>query len=543
MTSSTIASTRPSTIRLGSVPTGSEADVAFLQGRLSLYGATVAALSGLFLGAAWVTHLLTDRAYFTDPGRIAHLTATAIAVVVWLMARTRRKLSIQVLNVLDCVGTVGIGVMFGWMAFELPPGIGPLVGFLAVAYVTLGRAAQLPSTPSRTFVLSGLSFGAVLSASVLGPMPPGYPDSVVGRVFALLDPLLWTISGTALATLASRVIYGLQEKVIEARQLGQYTLEAKIGEGGMGQIFRASHAMLRRPTAIKLLPGEHSEAQLRRFEREVRLTASLTHPNTISIFDFGRTPEGTFYYAMELLKGLNLEILIERHGAQHPGRVVNILLQACGALGEAHGVGLIHRDIKPANIYLCRHGGIDDFVKVLDFGLVRQQPGSDISLTQSSTQQLVGTPLYMPPESILSPDKISPQADLYSLGATAYHLLTGTPPFAGASVLEVCGHHLHTEPEAPSRRLGQPVPETLERVVLACLAKDPGERPAGAKGLAKLLQQLVEVPRYDADDARRFWEAERPTEERSERPVSGHTLRIALGDRGLGRHRDFPKSA
>jgi serine/threonine-protein kinase len=338
------------------------------------------------------------------------------------------------------------------------------------------------------------------------------------------------------------VIYGLQEKVFEARQLGQYTLEAKIGEGGMGQIYRASHAMLRRPTAIKLLPGEHSETQLRRFEREVRLTASLTHPNTISVFDFGRTPEGTFYYAMELLQGLNLESLVQHHGAQPPGRVVKILLQACGALCEAHGVGLIHRDIKPANIFLCRRGGIDDFVKVLDFGLVRQQK-EDISLTQSSTQSLVGTPLYMPPESIVAPDKIDAQADLYSLGATAYHLVTGTPPFSGASVLEVCGHHLHTEPEAPSQRLGRPVPESLERIVLACLSKEPGERPAGARGLASLLEAAEGIPAFSADDAREFWEQQYQQGAERERSVSGQTLHIALADRGLERFRDFPKSA
>jgi serine/threonine-protein kinase len=364
---------------------------------------------------------------------------------------------------------------------------------------------------------------------------------MVGHAFAVLDPALWTISGSLLATLASRVIYGLQEKVYEARQLGQYTLEAKIGEGGMGQIFRASHAMLRRPTAIKLLPGEHSETQLRRFEREVRLTASLTHPNTISIFDFGRTPEGTFYYAMELLYGLNLENLIERYGVQPPGRVSNILLQACGALSEAHGVGLIHRDIKPANIYLCRLGGIDDFVKVLDFGLVRQQK-DDVSLTQSNTHSLVGTPLYMPPESIVAPDKINAQADLYSLGATAYHLLTGSPPFTGASVLEVCGHHLHTVPEPPSKRLGQPLPEALERIVLSCLAKNPGERPGGAKALAKLLKEADGIPAFDAEHARHFWDEVFDGSTRHERSVSGQTLHIALGDR-VERVRDFPKSA
>jgi eukaryotic-like serine/threonine-protein kinase len=524
------------------VPAGLDGDVGFLQQRLALYGWTVAMLSGLFLVVAWITHFALDRTYFEDPGRVPHVIATSIAVVLWLVTRQKRTLPFAVLNWLDVGCTIAMGVMFGWMAHQLPPGVGALVGFLAVSYVALGRAATLPSTPGRTFAVSAISFGAVMTASILGPLPPDYPHTMVGHVFAFLDPALWTISGSLLATLASRVIYGLQEKVYEARQLGQYTLEAKIGEGGMGQIFRASHAMLRRPTAIKLLPGEHSESQLRRFEREVRLTASLTHPNTISVFDFGRTPEGTFYYAMELLHGLNLETLIERHGVQPPGRVVNILLQVCGALNEAHGVGLIHRDIKPANIYLCRLGGIDDFVKVLDFGLVRQQ-NQDVSLTQSSTHNLVGTPLYMPPESIIAPDKISAQADLYSLGATAYHLLTGSPPFSGNSVLEVCGHHLHTQPESPSKRLGKPLPDALEQIVLACLAKDPGARPAGAKDLAKRLREADGVPAYDSEDAAHFWEVEHDDNVQRERSVSGQTLHIALGDRGPDRLRDFPKSA
>lgn len=524
------------------MPAELEGDVRFLQQRLRLYCATIAVLSGLFLAVAALTHLVFGGGYFDQPGRVPHAIETGLAVGLWAITRFRRALPLGVLNWIDGGGTVVIAVLLARMAYELPPGIGSLVGFLAVSYVLLARSAQLPSTPGRTFAISALSLGAVMVASVIGPMPPGYPANSAGRALSLLDPLLWAVSGTTLATVASRVIYGLQEKVFEARQLGQYLLEAKIGEGGMGQIYRASHAMLRRPTAIKLLPGEHSESQLRRFEREVRLTASLTHPNTISVFDFGRTPEGTFYYAMELLHGLNLENLIDDYGAQPAGRVVKILTQVCGALNEAHGVGLIHRDIKPANIYLCRRGGIDDFVKVLDFGLVRQQ-NQDASLTQSSTQILVGTPLYMAPECIAAPDKINAQADVYSLGATAYHLLTGTPPFSGASVLEVCGHHLHTEPEPPSRRLGRGLPASLEQIVLACLAKDPSARPAGARELAKRLEEAEDIPLFDADAARDFWENRYEERARAERAVSGQTLHIALGDRGLDKFRDFPKSA
>jgi serine/threonine-protein kinase len=480
--------------------------------------------------------------YFDQPSRPWHIAATTLAVAIWLVARRRRPYSMAVLNWLDACGTIGVALLFARMAHLIPDGVGTLVGILAISFATLGRAAQVPSTPQRTLVVTGVSFSFMLAVAALGPIPPHYMQNVVGRSLSIVDPLLWCVAGTTLATVTSKVIYGLQEKVLEARQLGQYTLEQKIGEGGMGEIYRARHAMLRRPTAIKLLPGVHSEDQVRRFEREVQLTASLTHPNTICVFDYGRTPEGTFYYAMELLQGLNLQTLVDEHGAQPPGRLVNLLLQACGALGEAHRVGLIHRDLKPANIFLCQRGGIDDFVKVLDFGLVRQVH-SEVSVTQSSTQLLVGTPLYLSPEAIISPDRIDARADLYSLGVTAYHLLTGSPPFSGASVIEVCGHHLHSAPEPPSSRLGAPVPESLERVILSCLAKSPAERPQSAEALADALRRADGIVPFEASDARSWWQAEfDPAPKRAQSSLATQkTLHVALSERLPERH-EFPKA-
>jgi hypothetical protein len=515
------------------VPERADQDLSFLQQRLALCGATVASLSGLFLGAGVVTHLFVGYLdfFFRDQSRAYHVAATLAALAMWLVARGRRRFSIVGLNRIDTAGTIGISALFALMAYSMPPGVGTLVGMLAVSYVTLGRAAQVPSTPQRTLSLTGVSLGLIFVQALLRPAPPPlYMNHPGAPLFAAIDPLLWSIAGTALATMTSKVIYGLQEKVLEARQLGQYTLEAKIGEGGMGEIYRARHAMLRRRTAIKLLPGDHSEEQLRRFEREVQLTASLTHPNTICIFDYGRTPEGTFYYAMELLEGLNLDTLIENHGAQPPGRVVNLMLQACGALAEAHGVGLIHRDLKPANIFLCRQGGIDDFVKVLDFGLVRQVT-AEASITQSSTQLLVGTPLYMAPEAIVTPDRIDARTDLYSLGVTAYHLLTGTPPFRGSSVVEVCGHHLHTPPEPPSQRLGQPLPEALEQLILACLAKKPSGRPESAAALGKALAEAAGVAPFSADQARNWWQREFDPDVQHRSIATGRTIQVALDER------------
>jgi serine/threonine-protein kinase len=515
------------------VPSESSDDLRFLQERLSLYGATVAALAGLFLVVGTATGVALGAEWFSEPSRAWHVVATGFAVALWLSTRHRHVLSAKALNVLDASGTLGMCAAFAVMG-HVTPAVGTLIALLAISYVALGRAAQLPSTPTRTLVITALSFACVVASAATSPVPPGYPATPMARVFATLDPILWSVAGTALATVASKVIYGLQEKVLEARQLGQYTLEAKIGQGGMGEVYRARHAMLRRPTAIKLLPGEHSELQLRRFEREVQLTASLTHPNIVSVFDFGRTPEGTFYYAMELLEGLNLETLVERYGPQHPGRVVEILVQVCSALNEAHAVGMIHRDIKPANIYLCKLGTLDDVVKVLDFGLVRQE-NQDATLSQTGAQTLVGTPLYMAPETIQSPERIGSQADLYSLGATAYYLLTGSPPFRGASVLEVCSQHLYERPEPPSERLGKELPAELETLVLACLAKDPGARPKSAAALAVELRAAAGIPSWSAEDARRFWtEAKRDVDDGARVSLPEKTVHVDLGRRIAG---------
>src|SRR5262249_2971319 len=214
--------------------------------------------------------------------------------------------------------------------------------------------------------------------------------------------------------------------------------------------------------------------------KEVQLTAELTHPNTISIYDYGRTSDGTFYYAMELLDGLSLQQLVEEHGAQPPARVIHVLLQACAALREAHESGLIHRDIKPENTFLRRRGGLPDVGKVLHFGLVKQT-ATDVSTSHSTANTIVGTPLYMSPEGIATPDKVNAHSDLYALGAVAYFLLTGAPVFSGQSIVEICSHHLHTPPTPPSQRTDRPIPADLESIVMDCLAKDPRMRPDSAQ--------------------------------------------------------------
>ncbi|MFN0051416.1 MAG: serine/threonine protein kinase [Planctomycetales bacterium] len=300
---------------------------------------------------------------------------------------------------------------------------------------------------------------------------------------------------------------------VVARQLGQYTLDEKLGEGGMGVVYRAHHAMLQRPTAVKFLNAEATnERSIARFEREVRLTAKLTHPNTIAIYDYGRSPEGVFYYAMEYLEGINLEELVDRYGPQSEARTVAILKQVCGSLAEAHRHGLIHRDIKPANIMLTERGGIYDYVKLLDFGLVKAVD-ADQEAKLTAAGSLTGTPLYLSPEAIHNPESVDGRSDLYAVGAVGYFLLTGTPVFQGNSVLDIVQKHASHPPEQPSARLGQSVSPALESLILNCLAKRRDDRPKSADDLADALSQIVVDPPWTTKDAALWWEANKLAEQ------------------------------
>lgn len=315
--------------------------------------------------------------------------------------------------------------------------------------------------------------------------------------------------GLLASVLAAGLMYALQtalrlrQQVHAAMRLGQYTLVERLGEGGMGTVYRAHHAMLRRPTAIKLLHSTRNDARaLARFESEVQLTSLLTHPNTVVVYDYGRTPQGVFYYAMEYIEGITLQELVDVDGRQPPERVVHILTQVCDALAEAHDIGLVHRDIKPANVMLCRRGGVDDFVKVLDFGLAKDLSDSQrADLSQSAV--LIGTPLYMAPEVALR-KPVDSRTDLYAVGAMAYFLLTGTPVFRGSTVLEICCKHLANAPDSLSERLGAPVLPELEQLVMRCLAKEPAERPSAAREIARALRDLP-LPHWTTERAQAWW--------------------------------------
>jgi len=318
-----------------------------------------------------------------------------------------------------------------------------------------------------------------------------------GVLFGLL---LLTVLGVAVST---RIIYMQRHRM---KRLGQYTLERKIGRGGLGSVYKASHTMLRRPTALKLLRPEHSsEADIARFEREVQFTSQLTHPNTIRIYDYGRTPEGLFYYAMEYLPGINLWDLIEKYGPQPEARIIHILLQVCASLEEAHHVGLIHRDIKPENIILCERGGNYDVIKVLDFGLVRYVPENNKKGVPRH-EQAVGTPQYLAPEAIVTPDKTDERTDLYAIGAVAYYLLTGSDVFQSKNPIEVCRKQINDAPEPPSKRLERPISKDFEEVILSCLEKEPELRPQDATKLTEVLKGCCDYGRWSQAEAADLWE-------------------------------------
>jgi serine/threonine-protein kinase len=307
----------------------------------------------------------------------------------------------------------------------------------------------------------------------------------------------------------------------------------------MGIVYRARHGLLRRPTAIKVLASEHAdEHELRRFEREVKLTSRLTHPHTVSIYDYGRTPEGVFYYAMEYLDGVDLQQLVETSGPQPASAVVRILEQVTSALSEAHALGLIHRDIKPANVILCERGGLPGFAKVVDFGLVKSVQNDGPSASLSGIQTIVGTPLYLSPEQIATPEKVDARSDLYSLGALAYFLLSGVPVFEGRSLVEICGHHLYSPPVAPSERCTHAIPSEVEALVLELLAKEPARRPSTARDLLMRLSALP-VRRWSEDELAAWWSSvieqravARARTQVVSSPASAQTLAIDLRARG-----------
>ncbi len=480
----------------------------FFQQRLAFYAKIAFILSTGFFVFSAVASRFEPRAmpWTSSSSAWYHLASNLVLLGTWL-ACARVAHPIGRLRAMEaaCLFLYCVGMSLPVAeAAKLDPGW-KYSTLLAFTSMLMGRAVLLPSTPTWTLGLSSLAASPVVLGSWVYDHSPQFGLSGTEAAIQTLWALAWCVDAIALSVVTSHVIYGLRERVREAMRLGQYTLGERLGGGGMGEVYKASHALLKRPAAVKLLPPEKVGAPaLQRFEREVQLTSQLTHPNTIAIFDYGHTQSGIFYYAMEYLDGIDLDRLVRGQGPLPPSRVVHILGQVCGALDEAHQLGLVHRDVKPANVILCRRGGLFDVAKVVDFGLVKDlQADEPVELTGANT--IAGTPLFLSPEAIAGGGAAGPRSDLYALGAVAFFLLSGRPPFEG-SLIEVCGHHLHTPPPRPSEVLGRSLPRALEDVLLRCLEKDPARRPSSAAELAELLEATA-VGEWSQDQARAWWAA------------------------------------
>lgn len=492
---------------------------AFLQQRVLVFARFGFALGFGYWALRVILVLSSKMGLLLHPSMVAHLVG-ALSYLFLGLFMLRGKHSVSTIRTAEASALLANAIAYEVMGYYIPVAAGN--GQIMVLALTLGFVARSIFVPSPARVTAALCavagvplllvvyYSSIKDPTVLkalqtaagafGPVP-SLEKFAIGQVLAIGA---WWAGTMALCTLASRVVYGLRHEVQAARKLGQYTLERKLGEGGMGAVYRARHAMLRRPTAVKLLlPDRAGSANLKRFEREVQLTAELTHPNTITIFDYGRTPDGLLYYAMELLDGANLETIVKRTGPMPPARVVHVLNQIAGSLAEAHDRHLIHRDVKPANVLLCIRGGRPDVAKVVDFGLVKVLDKDDPQATRSDI--VAGTPLFLAPESITHPEKVDARSDLYSLGCVAFFLLTGRQVFEGTTTVEICAHHLHTEPEPPSKFI-KGIPAELEEIVMRLLQKDQSKRPASAHALLRSLDELGIGRDWSLGMAQAWWE-------------------------------------
>lgn len=503
---------------------------AFLQRRVATFGLIGTVLGTTALGFRVVLGLLfaTLSEQVVQLSFLMHAAAIVPLLLVWAICR-RGQLSVNTIHGVENTGIFLTSLSYIGMGLDIRPEVGAdtITAFI-LALVMFARSVFVPSTARRTTILGILvsiplvaaMYWHYLSVDLSTWRSFGYPAESVERVAAsqsLITLMWWTLT-VGLAALASRVIHRLREEVRDIKSLGQYNIVRTLGEGAMGVVYEANHGMLKRPTAIKLLKPEVADPEaLDRFRREVQLTAKLTHRNTVTIYDYGRTPEGKLYYAMELLSGATLTEVVNISGEQPVERVVRILRDAALALNEAHQAGLIHRDIKPSNIMLARLGGVPDVTKVLDFGLVKNLGKID-DLEQTNTLSIKGTPHYLSPEAIQDPQNIDATTDLYALGAVGYYLLTGSHVFEGKTIMEVCLHHLHTKPLPLAEAAADDVPPGLEALIFACLEKKQADRPQSGQELADALESL-DVARWTQGDAEAWWDVFGPEIEKAKKPI------------------------
>jgi tRNA A-37 threonylcarbamoyl transferase component Bud32 len=475
--------------------------------RLAVLGLIAAAGTVLMSAADWHTFARTP---LPPQAQTLWLTAGVAGILIsvavsWIAFR--EMLGPETLLDLGLVFEVALAlcIAIGFHAVPLRPDVVPR-GWTPVAVWIIAYPLIVPASRGKAVL-------ATLAAAAMDPVGLGIhviagnprpPASVAALLF------LPTFVSAATALIVSRIVYQLSVEAGKGQEMGSYNLEELLGRGGMGEVWKASHKLLARSAAIKLIRpdtlGSDAREFLKRFEREAKATARLRSPHTVGIYDYGTTEDGTFYYVMELLEGFDLETLVHDFGPVPPERTIHILAQACHSLAEAHEGGLIHRDVKPANIYVCRYGLDWDFVKLLDFGLVKTNAGSEAVGRQLTVAGVVaGTPAYMSPEIGMGNPDVDWRADIYALGAVGYWLLTGQPVFEGSTPMQVVMAHIQKAPLPPSRRTDQKIPGELEEILLACLQKDPNNRPQTMQELGQRLKAIPLENPWTQERARRWW--------------------------------------
>ena len=451
-----------------------------------------------------------------EAAHVANVIAVAASLVLWWAAGSQRVSPSRLLTlglgyeVLVCF-IIAIASLWGHYR-EL----GVLPNLTWVPMVVILFPTLLPGPPRKMLV------GSIAAASTV-PISLALLD-VSGRVVA--DPSsYWTaVMNSAFAVffayISARVVYGLGREVAAARRAGSYQLEGLLGQGGMGEVWRARHRMLARPAAIKLIKQDANGSTdqrtttdiIQRFEREAQAIASLRSPHTVELFDFGTADNGAFYFAMELLDGLDADTLVRRFGPVPAERAIHLLTQVCHSLSEAHSRGLVHRDIKPANAFVCRYGEELDFVKVLDFGIVKEARGEPGEPGLTNADAIQGTPAFLSPEQALGAVELDGRSDVYATGCLAYWLLTGQQVFTSDTPVGLLVHHVQTDPAPPSTRTELSIPASLDEIILACLSKDPAERPQTARELARRLGTVELEAEWTEERALAWWALHQPAE-------------------------------
>jgi eukaryotic-like serine/threonine-protein kinase len=482
-------------------------------GVLSLLGAVLWIVApALGHVAAWVATPRDET--WVDFGVLDGIAVASVIVSLGLFAYTRRRGTdprfVLDLGLAYMVYTaLAIGLAFHWSPLPPTASVRPEISWAGAVMLML--AAIAPNAPKKVLIAALVAASmnpiAMLVARARGTWDFGstanafvmhYPDYLLAGVAALI----------------AHVVTRLGQQVTKAREMGSYRLGELLGRGGMGEVYKATHHLLARPAAIKLIrpemltgeDGESAQLALTRFRREAEAAASLRSPHTVQVYDFGVTEDETFYFVMELLEGMDLESLVRQHGPLPPARVIHILRQVCDSLGEAHALGLVHRDIKPENIHLGHVGLAHDFVKVLDFGLVKAFADTGERHTLTTSAGLTpGTPAYMAPEISLG-ETVDGRADIYALGCVAYFLLTAELVFKADNALQLIAKHLNTVPTPPSQLTDNEVPAALDQLVLECLAKDPAARPPSAAAVEQALA-AIEIEPWDEEQAARWWNA------------------------------------